>query len=88
MAGISIAWMAVDPLSPKPSRRAGVTPVLMTGFIRHLQALGYSRQTVIDLIAGLRCTMRILALEVDTRWIWRPNGTTARLSHLEPSKNI
>jgi hypothetical protein len=62
-------------LDPEAEPASRVTPVLMTGFIRHLQALGYSRQTVIDLIAGLRCAMRILAPEVDTRWIWRPNGT-------------
>jgi site-specific recombinase XerD len=73
--GRYLAWLdhAGMPQS-EAAPEARVTPARVAAYLRHLEALGYSGQTRLLLLSGLRCALRILAPAVDTRWVTRPNG--------------
>jgi len=46
----------------------------VAAYLRHLKVMDYSGQTIVLLLSGLRCALRILAPEVDGRWVTRPDG--------------
>lgn len=61
----------LDPLAGPASR---VSPRLVGAFLRHLRELDYMPQTLVVALSGVRSAVRIMAPELDTSWIWQPDG--------------
>jgi site-specific recombinase XerD len=51
-----------------------VTPARVADYLRELQAMNYSAQSIVLAISGISFAMKVFAPAQDWRWIWTPNG--------------
>ncbi len=51
-----------------------VTPARVADYLRELQEMKYSMQSILMAISGITCAMKIFAPAQDWRWVWAPNG--------------
>lgn len=72
--------------SEQPAER--VTPDRVARYVRHLQEFGYRAQSIYIATSGLRAAVKILAPDIDSLWIWKPNGISAASRLREPRKPI
>jgi site-specific recombinase XerD len=75
--GRYLTWLDVhELLEPSAPAETRVAPHRVAAYVRDLEALGYSAQSRLLLLSGLRSAMRVLAPSVDTTWIMRPGGVS------------